>query len=142
MRYYKPYSIKLLAFNHDFYPGTDIPKNFSSRIHLTDPATGEDRDVLIYMNNPLRYHGETYLSGELRAWRQRHDFASGAQSRLARALHRLFAGGAGIGRAIPDCICSASPANGRRQTKPAPAREAPAAPPLEPALANGKGRRL
>jgi hypothetical protein len=60
VRYYKPYSVKLLAFTHDIYPGTDIPKNFSSKIHISDPATGEDRDVLIYMNNPLRYHGETF----------------------------------------------------------------------------------
>ena len=34
VRYYKPYSISLLAFNHDLYPGTDIPKNYSSKIHL------------------------------------------------------------------------------------------------------------
>jgi hypothetical protein len=59
-RYYKPYSIKLLAFNHDLYPGTDVPKNYSSRIHLNDPGAGEDRDILIYMNNPLRYRGETF----------------------------------------------------------------------------------
>lgn len=59
VRYYKPYNMTLLAFNHDLYPGTEIPKNFSSKIHLNDPATGEDRDILIYMNNPLRYHGET-----------------------------------------------------------------------------------
>jgi hypothetical protein len=60
VRYYKPYSIKLLAFDHDLYPGTEIPKNYSSKIHLSDPAKGEDRDVLIYMNNPLRYRGETF----------------------------------------------------------------------------------
>ncbi len=60
VRYYKPYNVTLLAFNHDLYPGTDIPKNYSSKIHLNDPATGEDRDVLIYMNSPLRYRGETY----------------------------------------------------------------------------------
>ena len=61
VRYYKPYSITLLAFNHDLYPGTDVPKNFSSRIHLNDPSTGDDRDILIYMNNPLRYRGETFF---------------------------------------------------------------------------------
>jgi hypothetical protein len=38
----------------------DIPSNFSSRIHLTDPKRGEDRDVLIRMNTPLRYGGESY----------------------------------------------------------------------------------
>jgi hypothetical protein len=59
-RHYKPYSIQLLKFQHDVYPGTDIPKNFSSRILLQRPSTGEKREVLIYMNNPLRYAGETY----------------------------------------------------------------------------------
>ncbi len=60
VRYYKPYSLTLQEFRHDVYLGTAIPKNFSSRIHLTDPARGENRDVLIYMNNPLRYGGETF----------------------------------------------------------------------------------
>jgi hypothetical protein len=60
VRYYEPFNITLLAFNHDLYLGTDIPKNYSSKIHLNNPATGEDRDILIYMNNPLRYHGETF----------------------------------------------------------------------------------
>jgi hypothetical protein len=59
-RHYKPYSIQLLKFQHDVYPGTDIPKNFSSRVLLQRPGTGEKREVLIYMNNPLRYAGETY----------------------------------------------------------------------------------
>jgi hypothetical protein len=59
-RHYKPYNIQLLKFQHDVYPGTDIPKNFSSRILLERPQTGEKREVLIYMNNPLRYAGETY----------------------------------------------------------------------------------
>jgi hypothetical protein len=59
-RYYKPYTITLLKFAHEKYQGTDIPKNFSSRVRLQRPDTGEDREVLIYMNNPLRYAGETY----------------------------------------------------------------------------------
>jgi hypothetical protein len=59
-RFYKPYSIQLMQFRHDVYPGTDIPKNFSSRVMLRRPDTGENREVLIYMNSPLRYAGETY----------------------------------------------------------------------------------
>ena len=59
-RHYKPYSIQLLKFQHDVYAGTDIPKNFSSRVLLQRPAIGEKREVLIYMNSPLRYAGETY----------------------------------------------------------------------------------
>ncbi|MCS7089800.1 MAG: cytochrome c biogenesis protein ResB [Verrucomicrobiota bacterium] len=59
-RLYKPWTIRLLDFRHDRYPGTDIPKNFSSRILLTDPRNGTEREVVIRMNSPLRYGGETY----------------------------------------------------------------------------------
>lgn len=59
-RFYKPFSLHLVEFRHDKYPGTEIPKNFSSRVRLQCADTGEDREVLIYMNNPLRYGGETY----------------------------------------------------------------------------------
>ena len=59
-RFYKPFAIHLIEFKHDIYLGTDIPKNFSSRVRLQRPETGEDREVLIYMNSPLRYDGETY----------------------------------------------------------------------------------
>lgn len=63
IRYYKPFTIQLLDFTHDRYKGTEIPKNFSSRIKLVRPETQEKREVLIYMNNPLRYWGETYYQG-------------------------------------------------------------------------------
>ena len=59
-RFYQPFSLHLLAFTHDVYQGTDIPKKFSSRVRLQRPDTGENREVLIYMNNPLRYGGETF----------------------------------------------------------------------------------
>ena len=59
-RYYLPFSVTLKEFKHDIYPGTDIPKNFSSLVRLSDPARGEDRDALIYMNHPLRYGGKTF----------------------------------------------------------------------------------
>ena len=59
-RYYHPFAINLIDFTHDLYPGTQIPKNFSSRIHLKSDDGREDREVLIYMNNPLRYAGLTF----------------------------------------------------------------------------------
>ena len=59
-RAYRPFSLTLLKFNHDVYAGTDIPKNFSSRIRLKTPDGRDDREVLIYMNNPLRYAGLTF----------------------------------------------------------------------------------
>jgi len=59
-REYLPYSITLKDFRHDVYPGTDIPKNFSSLVHVENPQRNEARDVLIYMNQPLRYAGKTF----------------------------------------------------------------------------------
>ncbi|MGD0745952.1 MAG: cytochrome c biogenesis protein ResB [Verrucomicrobiota bacterium] len=59
-RYYMPFSLHLIEFRHDKYPGTDIPKNFSSRVRLQNLENGEDREVQIFMNNPLRYAGETF----------------------------------------------------------------------------------
>jgi ABC-type transport system involved in cytochrome c biogenesis permease subunit len=59
-RIYKPYSITLLHFSHDRYLGTDEAKNFASRIRLVDPTRNVDREVLIWMNHPLRYNGETF----------------------------------------------------------------------------------
>lgn len=62
-RHYKPYDIELLDFTHDRYKGTEVPKNFSSRVRLVNESEKESREVLIYMNNPLRYKGETYYQG-------------------------------------------------------------------------------
>lgn len=59
-RSYKPFTLTLQKFSHDKYSGTEIPKNFSSRIRLETPAGKEDREVLVYMNNPLRYDGFTF----------------------------------------------------------------------------------
>jgi hypothetical protein len=59
-RTYQPFSLTLLDFSHDRYAGTEIPKNFSSRLRLTTPDGREDREVLVYMNNPLRYGGVTF----------------------------------------------------------------------------------
>jgi hypothetical protein len=63
-RFYKPFSLYLVEFRFDRYPGTEIPKNFSSRVRVQRPDTGEDREVLIYMNNPLRYGGETFYQAD------------------------------------------------------------------------------
>ncbi len=59
-RFYKPFSITLRDFTHKIYPGTDIPKDFSSSVSINNPNTGEKRDALIYMNHPLRYGGTTF----------------------------------------------------------------------------------
>jgi hypothetical protein len=65
-RAYKDYAIHLIDFKHDRYLGTDTPKNYSSQVRLLDPARGENREVLIYMNNPLRYRGETFYQASFK----------------------------------------------------------------------------
>lgn len=59
-RFYTPYTINLIKFSHDRYPGTNIPKNFSSQVRLKTDDGQTDHEVLIYMNNPLRFAGLTY----------------------------------------------------------------------------------
>jgi hypothetical protein len=58
-RTYKPYSIYLSQFKFDRYAGTDTPKDYSSYVKVEDPERGVVRDVRIWMNNPLRYRGDT-----------------------------------------------------------------------------------
>ena len=59
-RTYHPFTLTLLKFSHDKYPGTEIPKNFSSRVRVKGDDGRDDREVLIYMNNPLRHGGFTF----------------------------------------------------------------------------------
>lgn len=63
-RYYKSFNLHLLDFRFDRYPGTEIPKNFSSRVRLERPDTGEKRELTIRMNEPLRYAGETFFQAD------------------------------------------------------------------------------
>jgi hypothetical protein len=65
MRHYLPFSLTLLEARHEVYRGTDIPRNFSSRVRLFRPETKEEREVLIYMNNPLRYGGNTFYQYQM-----------------------------------------------------------------------------
>ena len=63
-RIYFDFALTLLEFRHDKYPGTEIPRNFSSRVRLRSADGAEDREVRIFMNNPLRHGGYTfYQSG-------------------------------------------------------------------------------
>ena len=61
-----PYSIKLLDFVHEKYEGTQMPKDFASQILLINPGDNVERELRIWMNNPLRYARRTfYQSGYL-----------------------------------------------------------------------------
>ena len=66
-RVYHPFSLTLLKATHTTYPGTDIPKDFRSRVRIDNPQTGEKREVEISMNHPLRYGGYTYYQYQMDA---------------------------------------------------------------------------
>lgn len=66
-RSYLPFSLTLLKATHSNYQGTDIPKDFRSRVQLQNPKTGENREVEIFMNSPLRYAGLTFYQYQMDA---------------------------------------------------------------------------
>jgi hypothetical protein len=66
-RHYMPFSLSLLQVTHEKYPGTEIPKNFASRVKLKDDEAREDREVVIFMNNPLRHGGLTFYQYQMNA---------------------------------------------------------------------------
>ncbi|WP_417731596.1 cytochrome c biogenesis protein CcsA [Rosistilla oblonga] len=60
----KPYWIQLSEVRRVNYSGTETPRDYSSFIRIVDPETGEDRQERIWMNNPLRYRGETFYQSQ------------------------------------------------------------------------------
>ena len=67
MRIKHDFSLTLVKATHTVYPGTDIPKDFRSRVRIDNAATGEHREVEISMNHPLRYGGYTYYQYQMTA---------------------------------------------------------------------------
>ncbi len=57
---YKPYSIMLKNAEAEYYLGTSTPKYFSSDIVFNDPSNQYQFEHHIWMNNPMRYGGETF----------------------------------------------------------------------------------
>lgn len=82
-RTYLPFTLTLKKFTHDIYPGTDIPKNFASLLHLSHLERQENRDVLIYMNHPLRYAGRTFYQAS---------FGEGDQLSVLQVVENPFSG--------------------------------------------------
>lgn len=65
-RTYKPYTLHLMDFRHDRFVGTEVARNFSSRVRVVDPSRGTDREVVISMNEPLRYAGDTFYQASFK----------------------------------------------------------------------------
>jgi len=64
-RYEIPF-MRLLEFEHIYHPGSQVPKEFRSRVEL---ELGEDRQrsVDIHMNHPLRLNGWTFFQHSFNA---------------------------------------------------------------------------
>lgn len=56
----KPYDVYLKDVERIDYSGTETPRDYSSRIVITDRVTGESQEDKTWMNNPTRYRGETF----------------------------------------------------------------------------------
>ena len=52
------FDLSLVDVKWDLYPGTEIPKNFSSKVVVEDGA--DHRTIIIKMNEPLRNQGRTF----------------------------------------------------------------------------------
>lgn len=63
-RVVKPYWVKLIDVRRNDYAGATTAQSFSSVIRLIDPRNDEDRQERIWMNNPLRYRGETFYQAD------------------------------------------------------------------------------
>lgn len=63
-RRYLDYAIHLSNFSFDRYPKTNDPFNYSSDVSLVDPRSGEERELKIWMNHPLRYEGLTFFQAD------------------------------------------------------------------------------
>jgi len=59
-REYLPIAMRLEEFRFDRYPGTETPRNYSSRLRLFDRPGAEGREVIIRMNEPLTHGGQTF----------------------------------------------------------------------------------
>ncbi|MEM8495781.1 MAG: cytochrome c biogenesis protein CcsA, partial [Planctomycetota bacterium] len=55
------YAMGVSEFRHDLYPGTQVPKNFSSDVVIANEAGQIERAALIRMNEPLRFAGKTFF---------------------------------------------------------------------------------
>ncbi len=64
---YKPYTFTLVQASQTTYVGTSTTKDFRSVVNVKDPTRNEDRKgVEIWMNNPLRFGGETFYQAQFR----------------------------------------------------------------------------
>ncbi len=63
-REYKPYTVTLDDVRRTNYSTSDTPRDYSSYVTFTDTATKAEQKGRIWMNNPVRYRGETFYQSQ------------------------------------------------------------------------------
>jgi cytochrome c-type biogenesis protein CcsB len=63
-REYKPYKVTLKDVERIDYSGTETPRDYSSTIVITDKQSGDSQEGRTWMNNPIRYRGETFYQSQ------------------------------------------------------------------------------
>ena len=63
-REYKPYKVTLKDVERVDYSGTETPRDYSSVIVITDKESGDTQEGRTWMNNPIRYRGETFYQSQ------------------------------------------------------------------------------
>jgi ABC-type transport system involved in cytochrome c biogenesis permease subunit len=66
-REYKPYSVSLTDVRRINYSASETPRDYSSYVTFTDPETKAEQQGRIWMNNPVRYRGETFYQSQYAA---------------------------------------------------------------------------
>jgi hypothetical protein len=89
-RFTLPFTIRLDHFKAEFHPGTDVAKSFESTVTITTGTL--ERQVRIYMNNPLRYKDYTVYQAS-------YDTDSTGKQHSTLAVVKNFA------RALPYIAC-------------------------------------
>jgi ABC-type transport system involved in cytochrome c biogenesis permease subunit len=63
-REYKPYTVTLTDVRRIDYSASETPRDYSSYVTFTDPASKAEQQGRIWMNNPVRYRGETFYQSQ------------------------------------------------------------------------------
>jgi ABC-type transport system involved in cytochrome c biogenesis permease subunit len=63
-REYKPYEVTLDDVRRVDYSASNTPRDYSSYVTFADPATKAEQKGRIWMNNPVRYRGETFYQSQ------------------------------------------------------------------------------
>jgi len=63
-REYKPYDVTLTDVRRIDYSASETPRDYSSYVTFSDAATKAEQQGRIWMNNPVRYRGETFYQSQ------------------------------------------------------------------------------